>query len=52
MLGIASAYYTQSRYPSPVHLPPKEQVREILDFAKMVFARVCQILEIDDDRIQ
>jgi HEPN domain-containing protein len=52
LLDIATTYYTQDRYPGPVAQPPREQVKEILDFAKTVFTNVCQSLEINEDQIK
>ena len=51
ILGIATTYYTQDRYPSPVDLPPRDQIKEVLEFTEKLFANVCQILDIDQQEI-
>ena len=48
ILAIATTYYIQDRYPSPVDLPPREQIKEVLDFAEVLFSRICQILDIKE----
>ena len=52
VLGIATTYCIEDRYP-PVELdlPPREEIKEVLDFAADLFARVCQILEVDKQEI-
>jgi HEPN domain-containing protein len=52
LLDAATTYYTHDRYPGPVALPSRQQVKEILEFAKKVFAAVCQILEIDENQLK
>ena len=52
LLDIATTYYTQDRYPGPVDLPTKEQVKEILGFSEKLFSRVCHILDIDEREVK
>jgi len=52
ILAIATTYCTQDRYPSPVELPPREQIKEVLDFAEALFSRVCHILDIDEREVR
>lgn len=48
ILDIATNYYAQDRYPAAhLDLPPREEIKEVLDFTTDLFERVCQILEID-----
>ena len=51
ILAIATTYYIQDRYPSPVDLPPREQIKEVLDFAEVLFSRICQILDIEEQDV-
>ncbi len=47
-LSIATTYYTKQKYPvQEKKLPPKDEIKEILDFAKELFDRVCSQLNID-----
>jgi len=48
LLKIATDYYKEDRYPNPNYsLPPREEIREVLDFTVKLFDRVCGIVEID-----
>jgi HEPN domain-containing protein len=48
ILGIATSYYIQDRYPAPnLQLPSRQQIKEVLDFAERLFDDVCRILDID-----
>lgn len=48
ILGIATSYYIQDRYPVPnLQLPSRQQIKEVLDFAERLFDDVCRILDID-----
>ncbi|HEX5330954.1 HEPN domain-containing protein [Sulfuricurvum sp.] len=48
LLAIATTYHTKQRYPSPhKRLPPKEEIKEILDLNIQLFTTVCQKLGIE-----
>ena len=51
ILAIATTYHAKDRYPGPVDLPPREQVKEVLDFGEALFSKVCGILDIDEKDI-
>lgn len=47
-LRIATDYYKEDRYPNPNYsLPPRDEIKEVLEFTEQLFDRVCSILEID-----
>lgn len=47
LLKIATNYYKEDRYPNPNYsLPPRKEIKEILDFAEKLFQKVCGILNI------
>jgi HEPN domain-containing protein len=51
-LRIATDYYKEDRYPNPNYsLPPREEIKEVLDFTQNFFDRVCGILDIDKDEL-
>jgi len=48
ILAKATEYFKEDRYPNPNYfLPPREEIKEVLDFTAKLFDRVCGILEID-----
>lgn len=48
LLVIATNYYLHDRYPvANTDLPPREEIKKVLDFAQDLLERVCRILEID-----
>ena len=48
LLRIATNYYKEERYPNPHYtLPPREEIKEILDFADKFFEDVLKKLDID-----
>jgi len=48
LLDQISEYHIEESYPSfDRKLPPKEEIKEVLDFAEGLFEKVCDILEID-----
>lgn len=52
-LAIATTYHTKQRYPSPhKRLPPKEEIKAILDFAITLMETVCQKLDININDIK
>ena len=52
LLDIATAYYTQDRYPGPVALPSGEQIEKVLDFTQALLSKVCRILDIDEYEVK
>ncbi|MDQ1338890.1 MAG: hypothetical protein QG567_39 [Campylobacterota bacterium] len=47
-LRIATDYYKEDRYPNPNYsLPPKEEIKDVLDFTEKLFAKVCEVIEIE-----
>ncbi len=51
-LRIATDYYKEDRYPNPNYsLPPREEIREVLDFTQKLFDRVCNILGVEKSEI-
>ena len=51
-LRIATDYYKEDRYPNPNYtLPTREEIKEILDFTKDFFDKVCKILDIDKEEL-
>ena len=51
-LEKATTYYEEDRYPNPNYfLPPKEDIKEILEFTESLFGRVCVILDIKKDEV-
>jgi len=52
LLTIATDYHIEEAYPASGHqLPLKEEVKEVLDFTKSLFKRVCNILSMNIDNI-
>ena len=52
LLAIATDYHIEEAYPSSDHqLPLKEEVKEVLDFTKALFNKVCKILKLNLDDI-
>jgi len=48
ILDIISDYHIEESYPAfDRKLPPREEIKEVLDFTAKLFDRVCGILEID-----
>ena len=48
LLRIATDYYKEDRYPNPNYsLPPKEEIKKVLEFTEDLFKRVCTILDIN-----
>jgi len=54
-LGISKNLGTrgkEDRYPNPNYfLPPREEIKEILEFTENLFKDVCKILDIDKQEI-
>lgn len=52
-LSIATAYYTKQKYPTPhKRLPPREEIKEIIQFADRLFHRVFTLLKIDPKEVK
>jgi len=52
LLKIATNYYKEDRYPNPNYsLPPREEIKRVLDFTQKLFDKVCEILDIDKRKI-
>lgn len=53
LLAIATTYHTKQRYPSPhKRLPPKEEIKAILDFTVVLMDAICKKLNIDSNEIK
>ena len=53
ILAIATDYYTEDKYPvADCMLPERKEIKEVLDFATDLFARVCQALEISKTDVE
>ena len=51
-LRIATDYYKEDRYPNPNYsLPPRDEIKEVLDFIEKLFDKVCNILEIEKSEL-
>ena len=51
-LKKATNYFKEDRYPNPNYfLPPREEIKEILEFTENLFEDVCKILDIDKQEI-
>ena len=52
LLDIATGYCMRSRYPTGnADLPTREEIKEVLDFARDLLMRVCVKLEIDEQEV-
>jgi hypothetical protein len=52
-LELATEYFKEDRYPNPYYsLPPREEIKQVLDFTEALFERVCHLLEIDTQAIK
>ncbi len=52
-LEIASEYHIQESYPGfSRSLPGREEIKIVLTFSKLLFERICIILDVDMDLIQ
>ena len=53
LLKMATNYYKNERYPTPhFSLPPKEEIKEVLDFTCEVFDTVCATLQIKHKELE
>ncbi len=46
-----STFKIQNSTLSNYSLPPRDEIKEVLDFTEQLFARVCTILEIDKSEL-
>ena len=52
-LRVATDYYKEDRYSNPNYsLPPRNEIKEVLDFTEQLFDKVCSILEIDKKELK
>ena len=52
LLSVATKYHTEESYPTFSRaLPPKEEIKKVLDFALMLFGDVCKKLDINKNEI-
>ncbi|MEA3288192.1 MAG: HEPN domain-containing protein [Candidatus Marinimicrobia bacterium] len=48
LLDIVTEYHIEESYPTPDKtLPPREEIKEVLDFTQGLFGKVCDILKIN-----
>ncbi len=48
LLRIATNYYKDDRYPNPNYeLPSREEIKDVLTFTEHIFARVCEIFDME-----
>lgn len=53
MLRIITTYHIKESYPTPHRrLPPREEIKQIIDFASKLLERVCPLLNISIDEIK
>ncbi len=52
ILAKATEYHKEDRYPNPNYsLPPRDETKEVLEFAEKLFDKVCNILKINKDEL-
>jgi HEPN domain-containing protein len=52
LLEQATEYHREDRYPNPHYsLPPRAEIKEILDFTEKLFDYVCDKLDIDKEEM-
>ena len=52
-LDLATDYFKEDRYPNPYYsLPPRDEIKEVLDFTDTLFDEVCTILNIDPKEVK
>ncbi|MBD3796026.1 MAG: hypothetical protein IE881_08905 [Epsilonproteobacteria bacterium] len=52
ILAKATEYHKEDRYPNPNYsLPPRDEIKEVLDFTVLLFDKVCKILEIEKSEL-
>ena len=51
-LRLATDYYKEDRYPNPNYsLPPKDEIKEVLEFTEKIFDKVYIILNIKKEEV-
>jgi HEPN domain-containing protein len=51
-LESATIYYVENRYPNAfIALPTKEEIKQILNFARELFTRICTIIGIEQSKL-
>ena len=52
IVNIATEYHIEESYPTHDRsLPPREEIKEVLDFTQDLFEKVCHMLEIDKNKV-
>ena len=52
-LEKATDYFKEDRYPNPSYsLPPKDEIKEILEFTELLFDKVSKMLNIDKNELK
>ena len=53
LMEIITTYHIRGSYPTrDRRMPPKKEIKEVLEFAKGLFDRVCETLEIDKSEVE
>ena len=53
LLEKATGYFKEDRYPNPNYcLPPREEIKEVLEFTEELFEKVCKILDINIEEVK
>lgn len=53
LMDQITKYHIEEAYPAPNrHLPPKEEIKKVLDFSDALFKEVCTLLNISMDEIK
>jgi HEPN domain-containing protein len=53
LLKLISSYHIEESYPTfSKTLPPEDEIKEVLEFAQELFARVCKTLSIDPEEVK
>lgn len=51
MLRLITTYHIKESYPTPHRrLPPREEIKQVLDFTNKLFDKVCTLLKISIDK--
>lgn len=52
VLVIATEYHIQESYPQYERpLPPRDEIKEVLDFTEAFFTKVCKVLHVDKEEL-
>jgi len=53
VINIATEYHIDESYPIPEKaLPPRDEIKEVLEFAEGLFVKVCSILRIEIEEVK